>query len=593
MESAPPMTWRLSVALDAWVLLLASVLVRPLLSTAGHPLARDLVFTPVQPFRLEWLGLGDTPARAVPLDAVVSLADAVVGGAVLGRLAVLGVLVLAGAAAHRVLSGAHPVARLAAAGFAVWNPFVVERLALGQWALLAGYAALFAVIPAAARFRDGTGGWVRVAPVVAALLPAALTPTGALLGAGTALVVGCRRRAGVVVPLFAAAGAVQLPWLLPSLVGGAGALSDPRAVDAFAARGERPLGALWSLLGLGGIWDSGSVPASRGGALGHLTSLVVLVCLVVGWPALRRLLGRATASRIAVLGVAGLLVAASTATPLGADLARWLVVSVPGAGLLRDAQKWLIPFVVLSALAFGAVADSVARRVRLQAPSAMATAAVVLVGLPPALLPDALSVTWPTVRPVTYPADFAAVAAIVDGSREAMVSLPWQPYRRFAWASPLPVYDPASRWFDVDVVMSDRLQVGTALLAGESARSARVQSVLSDSNAGPDLASAGVRWVLIQRGEGTGAADPAGQFLTGSRDAVTTRFAGAYLVLLETTGPWAEPADPALWKVVLVGGVDALLVVLGAVAVGLTARAGYRRRWRLPAGMLHRTQRGS
>ena len=185
---------RVRIALDLWVLALSVVLVWPLVTSSGYPLAKDLVFTPRQPMRVEWLGLGDAPARAVPLDAVVSLADALVGGAVLSRIAVLGLLVLAGAAAHRVLGLAHPLARMAAAGFAVWNPFVVERLALGQWALLWAYAATFALAGAAAHYRLSAGGWRPIAPVIAALALAAITPTGALLGAAVALAIGLDRR---------------------------------------------------------------------------------------------------------------------------------------------------------------------------------------------------------------------------------------------------------------------------------------------------------------------------------------------------------------------------------------------------------------
>jgi hypothetical protein len=53
----------------------------------------------------------------------------------------------------RLTSGLGPTGRLAASGFAVWNPFVIERLALGQWALVLAYAALPWVVLAAATHR--------------------------------------------------------------------------------------------------------------------------------------------------------------------------------------------------------------------------------------------------------------------------------------------------------------------------------------------------------------------------------------------------------------------------------------------------------
>ena len=44
---------------------------------------------------------------------------------------------------------------LAAVSWFVWNPYVAERLLIGQWVVLVGYAALPWVLLAALRVRDG------------------------------------------------------------------------------------------------------------------------------------------------------------------------------------------------------------------------------------------------------------------------------------------------------------------------------------------------------------------------------------------------------------------------------------------------------
>ncbi|HEY9494087.1 MAG TPA: hypothetical protein VIR15_04470 [Intrasporangium sp.] len=583
---------RVRIALDLWVLALSVVLVWPLVTSSGYPLAKDLVFTPRQPMRVEWLGLGDAPARAVPLDAVVSLADALVGGAVLSRIAVLGLLVLAGAAAHRVLGLAHPLARMAAAGFAVWNPFVVERLALGQWALLWAYAATFALAGAAAHYRLSAGGWRPIAPVIAALALAAITPTGALLGAAVALAIGLDRRRHKAVPLLLVCVGMQLPWVLPTLLGDAGLLSDPRGVAAFAARAERPGGAVWSLLGLGGIWDASSAPSSRVGAFGHASSVLVVLGLALGWPGLGRLLGQSTRLRLAVLGGLSFVAAALTTSSAGQAVGRLLVESVPGAGLIRDGQKLLMPFVLLAVLALGATTDRLLRFASVRAAALVPTLAVALIAVPIVALPDATTSTWRTVRPISYPADLEAIAGIVDGTPEALVSLPWEPYRIYRWGRPVPVFDPASRWLDVDVMVSDRLRIGTVTLEGESARAAAVGGALASGHlTGRRLADMGVRWILIQRdrvGSGPGPGDVEG---------VVTRFAGPEFVLMETPGPWSRSPAPPPWTTALVAAVDILLLLVSAAAVGtvVTDRITSRlNRFRgLPAGMLPRTQRGS
>lgn len=598
MPTPRPRRRSVSLALDGWVIILSVVLIWPLLRRVGYPLARDLVFVPHQPWRAAWLGLEDVPARAVPLDALVALADQVLDGGLLARVAILGTLVIAGGAAHRALGDAHPIARVAAAGFAIWNPFVIERLALGQWALLMSYAAGLALVSSARRFREGPGGWRAAAPLFGWQAMAAVTPTGALIGATMAVVIAARRSRAHLLPIAAAAVLVQLPWLLPTLLGPASLTSDPAGVGAFAARAERPGGALWSLVGLGGIWDSGSVPSSRADALGHVGSLVVVLALLVGLPRLGEHVGTTTARRLGVLGVLGFCLAALSSLPGGDGVLRWLNEYVPGAGLLRDSQKWVLPLAILTVLALGVAADQAVRLARRVAPGALVTVGVIVVAGPIAVLPDATAATWPTVTPVVYPEDFANVAAMVDGSSQSMVTLPWTPYRVYPWGRPAAVYDPASRWFDVDVVMSDRLQVGPVLLAGESRRSAQVGALLaSDADpthlvSGVDLAGVGVRWILVQ-------SDAPVDVETVVSGAIA-RYVGPHLSLYETPAPWAEAhwsPSPVAFAVVSVVDLLLLALLVVALAVGTlqTARAsriGSRPHHGLPAGMIHRIHRG-
>ncbi|MDQ1722650.1 MAG: hypothetical protein QOI26_2384, partial [Pseudonocardiales bacterium] len=87
---------------DCWVLGLSVVLLWPQ-RLAGYGLGHDMVFTPHQPLTLQSFGLGSVAPRAVPLDAVVALASRAVDGAVLGRIALLAPLLLAGWGCARLL----------------------------------------------------------------------------------------------------------------------------------------------------------------------------------------------------------------------------------------------------------------------------------------------------------------------------------------------------------------------------------------------------------------------------------------------------------------------------------------------------------
>ncbi|MGA8246331.1 MAG: hypothetical protein WB797_05450, partial [Nocardioides sp.] len=134
---APP--WRRLLP-GLWPLSLAVLMLLPL-RHPGYPLARDLAFVPHEPLTDASIGLGGTSPRAVPLDAVVAVLTSVVDGAVVARVLLLLTLAVAGWGVLRLAAPLGTAGRLAASGFAVWNPFVVERMALGQWALVAAYAA--------------------------------------------------------------------------------------------------------------------------------------------------------------------------------------------------------------------------------------------------------------------------------------------------------------------------------------------------------------------------------------------------------------------------------------------------------------------
>lgn len=557
--------WR-PVVLDVWPAVLAVLLCWPLLAGAGHPLARDLVFVPHQPWTDASIGLGESAPRAVPLDAVVSLLTAVVDGGVLARIVLPLGLALAGWGTHRLVRGLGTVGRLVAGGAAVWNPYVVERTSLGQWALLLGYAALPWLLVAARRFREdgrardlgGTVCWLAVA---------SLTPTGGLLGCAAVLVAGTgrARRTGW---LVAVCVLLQLPWVVPSLVGaGGGGTSDPAGVALFAAGAEGPpglLGTVVALVGGGGIWDAGSVPASRDLVWGPLAAVAALVALLLGRRLLRDVL---ELRRLAGLAAGGLAVALASSLPGGESLMETLVEHAPGAGLLRDAQKFLAPYVVLVAVAAGATAHRAVRAVAARGPEVVLGVATLAVVAPLMLLPDGAGETWPTVDPVTYPSGLDAVAERMDAEGGGDVAtLPWRSYRRFAWGHGQVSSDPAVRWFDRGVVVSDDLVVGDKVVRGESARSHRIGVALAAGPVAPALAAEGVGWALVYRD------DPATPDLDLA--GLEEIYVDDDLLLFRVPGAEPGPAPTSLARtVVLAADSLALLVLLsGTAAVAVSAR---------------------
>ncbi|WP_234012392.1 hypothetical protein [Nocardia cyriacigeorgica] len=388
--------------------LLTLVIAGPLLGS-GYLLLRDAVSTPRSYLTDSALGLGDAAPRAVPQDALLATLSTVVDGGLIVKAILLAALWAAGYGAailSRVLLGAPLAAQLVAVTVAIWNPFVAERLLQGHWSLLTGYAALPWTALAAHRLRQRNGGqrttgrgyrdWAVLAGCFAA---AGLTPTGALLASLVGLTIAGRRNLPGTLALVIAASA---PWLVATVASGAGTeTSDPAGIAAFAARAEPGLGTLGSLAGLGGIWNADAVPWPRTTPLAFIGTAILLLLVALGvrtvaggfvrrrtatdlrpatsdsdrppsvrpTPTLDPAAAR-TGRRLLGLAVAAVLLPALGATAWGMEALEWLVVEVPGAGLLRDTQKYVA--LAMPAYALSAAAGCVALAARFGARAVIA-----------------------------------------------------------------------------------------------------------------------------------------------------------------------------------------------------------------------------
>ncbi|MFC7549633.1 hypothetical protein [Plantactinospora sp. GCM10030261] len=528
------------------------------LARPGYVLRYDMVFVPRQPLTWDMVAPADSLPRAVPLDAVVSLANLAVPGWVLQRVALVGIVYFAALGMARLVPTGRPLTRAVGAVAYVWTPYLAERLLLGQWGLLLAYAALPWLVAAARDVRAGRRG--ALARLVLAAAPAALTPTGGVVALATVAVLlpggfpGWRRATAV------AGGAVAVlcaPWAVAAVTSAAGGRSDPDGVAAFAARAENWSGVWGALAGTGGIWNAQTVPASRSSPLTPLATLALLALCAVGLVELRRR-WPGYAGRLALLAAGSFVVAAAGTAP-GTPVLEWLVAHVPGAGLLRDGQKFLLPYALLLALGLslgaGVLADRLGRRLDRTAARVVLVAAVVL---PVATLPDLAFGVAGQLRPVRYPADWDAVSARVAAAPGEVLSLPFLGYQSYRWNHGQVVRDPAPRYLDAPVLMNDALRVGDVTVDGESPRAARVRAVLA---AGEPVARLDVRWVLVRKEPG---AEVPAAVLSGLRPA----FDGPRLALWENPGAGDVPATGhQRWPAALAHLLAALVTIIVAVLV--------------------------
>ena len=467
-------------ALPGTAVLITAAVLAPL-AAPGYVLSYDMVFVPHQPLRADLIAPSDTLPRAVPQDALVSLASVLAPGWLVQRIALVAVLMLAAWGAGRLVPTERLAPRLIAAVGYAWTPFLAERLLLGQWGLLLAYGALPWIVAAALRVRRGEPRAALV--LLAAAAPAAVTPTGGLIAFATVVVLAPR------ITTIAGTALLNAPWLIATALTEASGRSDPAGVAAFAARGSDWSGPLGALLGTGGIWNAQTTLPSRSSPLAPLGTLLLLALAVTGWRSLRERWPAGAAVRLLVLAGGGLLLATLAVLPGGRRLLEWAVSTLPGTGVLRDGPKFLMPYALLLCLGAALGAERIGRR-------------PVLAGallLPLLVQPDLAYGAAGRLRPVAYPADFAVVAGLIERAPGEVVSLPFAGYHTYPWNHSRTVIDPLPRYLDADVLMDDRLLVGDRAVAGENRRAAEVRGALA---AGRALAGLGVRWVVVQRVEG-------------------------------------------------------------------------------------------
>jgi hypothetical protein len=467
----------------------------------GFLLSYDMVFVPREPFAAALPGLA--PPRAVPSDLVIAAVSRVLPADVAQKAVLLSVFVLACSGAAAMLDREPRLARLAAGVFYTWNPYVGERLIIGQWALLLGYAGLPWVLRAV--LAPGLVSRRGAARLGLALLPAviggytALSIT-ALLVVPAVLLARSARRAAVALGALAVG---SLPWLIPSLLHPV--YVDPASVAAFAARADTPFGGVGSLLMLGGAWNAQAVPKAYGGGWSALWLAVVIVALA-GYLLIarsqRRWPGLGTAA------VAGLVIAALGVTAAGRDLLRSMISAWPGFAVLRDAQQFVAPLALAEATGFGlAVAAAMSpgpfgikdheRPVGSDTAGTMLAAFAILA--PVLLLPGLAWGAAGRLRPAAYPAGWLAAARVLDASaaRGSVLLLPWDTYRTWGWNHGETVLDPWTRLLSRPLIWNDGTRVGNLELAPDDPRARGLDGAVRGT--GPltaTLRAAGVRFVL-------------------------------------------------------------------------------------------------
>lgn len=500
----------------------------------GYLLSYDMVFVPRMPLSAALPGLA--PPRAVPSDLVAAVASRVLPADIVQKLLLLAVFVLGCGGVAALLDREPLLARLAGGAFYVWNPYVGERLIIGHWTLLLGYAGLPWVLRAL--LTPGRPPWRWALWLCVALLPAVASGFESMVITGLVLVpvLAFARDLRKTVTGLAALVAGCLPWLIPSLLHAV--YVDPASVAAFAARADTPFGSAGSLVMLGGIWNARTVPKAYGGAWSAIWLILVLAALarylasyLAGvrrqrdrqpgqQPAGERAAGRWPG--LGVAAIAGLLIACAGITAPGRDLLRWLIGGWPGVAVVRDGQQFVAPLALAEACGFGIAAAwamhpgafwvKAGQGARSGGPGvAGAMLGTFAVLAPVALLPGLIWGAAGRLRPAQYPASWLAAAATInqDPVRGAVLLLPWATYRTPSWNHGETVQDPWPLLLSRQVIWNDGGQVGDVALTPDDPPAARLDPAVDGGGTlTAELLASGVRFVLDDADPARGPAGP-------------------------------------------------------------------------------------
>ena len=317
----------------AWPVLMAALVTGPLLVERGFALRGDMVFVPDQPWKGAWLGLDGSVPRAVPSDALVSLATQVVPGDLRaeGRAA--------GPARRR--RPRHAPARPATSGRSPgWppapstsgTPSSTSGCPSGTGRCCAGTPRCRGSRVVARRLRDGVPGCAgRCSCCRSPRRPGPAPPAECWRPSPRLAVLLGRPRVRTLAAGLVVCVGLNLPWLLPGALNvGDQLAADPFGVTAFAARADTP----WGVARLAAVVrrhvegqrrraDPGQLGAGRAGPRAHRRGRR----RACGW---RDGATGATAASLAGLGLLGLVLAWLPTTGPGADLVAWTGLDRPG-----------------------------------------------------------------------------------------------------------------------------------------------------------------------------------------------------------------------------------------------------------------------
>lgn len=427
-----------------WPYILLSLIILGPLLLPGYILTMDMVFVPHPP-------LPGQINASYPFYAAMHFLSYVIPGDILQKLVLLAILTLCGVGMHRLLQYELPKLNrwviIAASVFYTVNPFVYERLMMGQFAVIAGYSLLPFFIVSFQQFLHGLD-WRQLTRVVGWLLVISVVSihsvAPAIILAALMWIVGLWRHRGTRFWLTSltrlAIGTVAIVvisgyWLIPTILGTNQAASAIGETNDLAFKTQ---GNAFAIMRLEGFWaeDRGLfAPAHIAATVPIIWQLLVWLTAVVGGVMLWR---RYQSKFVLYIGaiVIGIILAFTGIPFLG--------------GAYREPHK----FVML--VAIGLTVCAAAGANRFFQIKKLNTLAPIAIAIPWLLSPAMLWGFSGQLSVRQYPPEWYALDQKLHSlpDNKSIIFVPWHLYQRFSF-SPRIVAHPAATFFGRPISVSD------------------------------------------------------------------------------------------------------------------------------------------
>ena len=399
------------------------------------------------------------------------------------------------------LAGKLPAALL----YAV-NPFVFDRLYVGQFGLLLGYA--FLPFALASLMAPKQRGW-RSIPGLALwwTLLIACSPHFVWIFGVAMLVwffIHLRNRDTLIrLALATVAAAISTSYVLfAASAGGIGVKVGLADLRAYRTLGDPHFGLFVNVLGLYGFWRKGPELAKDVVTGWPIILLGILIIAVVGYGGGWRERGAdpVQARRALLLvgaGIVSLILAMGDQGPFG-SLFRLAYQHVPFFAIMREPEKFLSLYAVALAFGFGLGVDRFCR----QKPKASAVFLVaVALAIPIGYEPIIFGGLNGQVSLSSYPASWRAAKQVVAKREGSLLVLPWHLYVSFPFTGHRVIANPAQTYFAGEVIQGDNVQLPGLQTESTSTRSSFIAYAIANASLtrsfGELMAPLGVQYIAL------------------------------------------------------------------------------------------------